>query len=359
VLKLFLADIKMLLRNKQALFWALFFPLIFIMIFGLFFGNKGGASGTISIIDKANSPISKNITKGLEDANIFKIKHTDNLQTAKDEISKGKMSAVVVIPEKFAEPKGQNKITVYFDPANASTSNILLTFVDKYLTGYNFEIQKVKPILTVQGEKINNNKEFNYFDFVLVGILGLALMNGSIIGIAVGISRYREDKILKRIVSTPLQPWKFILAEVFSRLMVNIVQITLVLTVGIFVFHGHINGSIPIVVALALLGAILFQLIGFVIAAFAKTTDAAQGLAQVVAIPMMFLAGIFIPIDSLPDWLSGFVKFLPLAPLLRMLRTVALEAGSPFNDPTNMLLVVGWIVIALLVSIYKFRLTDE
>jgi ABC-2 type transport system permease protein len=114
-----------------------------------------------------------------------------------------------------------------------------------------------------------------------------------------------------------------------------------------------------VVVLLALLGGILFQLIGFCIAAFAKTVDAAQGMAQAVAIPMMFLAGIFFPIDSLPVWLSNIVKFLPLAPLLRMLRTVAIESGSPFQSPSNILIVFGWILITLTISIYKFRLTEE
>lgn len=359
--KLLAADLKMLVRNKQALFWSLFFPIIFIVIFGLFFGKGNGISGSISIIDKGNNQVSQSIVKGLENSGIFTIKNNGDLEQAKSQIQAGKLSAVVYFPPGFGSQKtnSSNSVTIYYDPANASTSNILNTYIDKYITSYTYQVNHVKPQLMISSEKVNNNKTFTYFDFVLVGILGLALMNGSIIGIAVGISKYREDKILKRIVSTPLESWKFILAEVFSRLMVNVVQIGLILTVGIYVFGGHINGSLAIVVPLALLGGVLFQLMGFVIAAFAKTTDAAQGLAQVVTIPMMFLAGIFFPIDSLPTWLSNIVQFLPLAPLLRMLRTVAIEAGSPFQNPSNILIVLSWIAIALILSLYKFRLTDE
>jgi ABC-2 type transport system permease protein len=361
VFKLLGANLKMLVRNKQALFWSLFFPVVFIIIFGLFFGKSNNMSGSISVIDKSNNEISRSIVKGLEDSKLFTIKDNTDLNTAKDQIQKGKLSAIVFIPQNFAVagPQATNSVKVYYDPAYASSGNVLVTFVDKYLTGFDYQVQKVKPIYKVEADKVNNNKQFSYFDFVLVGILGLALMNGSIIGIAVGISRYREDKILKRIVSTPLKPWKFVSAEVFSRLIINLVQISLVLVVGVYVFNGHIYGNLIVVVLLALLGGILFQLIGFCIAAYAKTVDAAQGMAQAITIPMMFLAGIFFPIDSLPGWLSNIVKFLPLAPLLRMLRIVAIEAGSPFQSPSNILIVLGWILITLTISIYKFRLTEE
>jgi ABC-2 type transport system permease protein len=108
-----------------------------------------------------------------------------------------------------------------------------------------------------------------------------------------------------------------------------------------------------------MLGAFLFQMIGFVVASFSKTADAAQGMATAITIPMMFLAGVFFPIDSLPKWLYTFVQYLPLAPLLRIIRVVMLENSSPFFEPKNFIILVSWIVIALSISIYKFKLSDE
>jgi len=364
VFKLFIANLKMMVRNRQALFWSIAFPVIFIIIFGLFFGQDNTSSGTITIINKSKNEISIGVDKGITESKVFKIAKIDSIDKAMSEIKKGKLSAAVYIPENFgvAGQNTTNKIKIYYDPASVQTSGVLRTITDKILTEASFKIQNVQPLFVTEQELINNNSknnDFTYFDFVLVGILGLALMNGSIIGIAVSISKYREDKILKRIISTPLKTWKFVLAEVTSRLVLNLVQIGLILSIGIYGFNGHINGSIFVVILLSLLGGILFQLVGFTIASFAKTTDAAEGMAQAISIPMMFLAGIFFPIDSLPTWLSNIVQYLPLAPLLRMMRTVAIEAGSPFANPANILIVLGWILITLVISLYKFRLTEE
>lgn len=356
---LFKTDLKMLVRNRQALFWSLMFPLLFTFIFGFFFG-KNSTGGTIAVIDKANTQASTQFVQILKDADLFKINNATDLEQSKNDISKSKISAVIYIPENFGSkvPDAPTQLTLVYDQGNAQVGTILSSFLDQYLTQMSFQVQNAKPIFSVNLEKVGKNK-LTYFDFVMAGILGLALMNSSIIGVAVGMSRYREDKILKRITTTPVKSWWFILAEVFSRLVLNIFQISLILSIGVFFFNAHIYGNIFILYALAILGAILFQLIGFLIASIVKTVDAAQGAATAITIPMMFLAGVFFPIDSLPKWLYSVVQYLPLAPLLKMIRGVALETQSPFDNPANIIIVAAWILVALLISSFRFRLSDE
>lgn len=349
----------MLIRNKQALFWSLMFPLMFTFIFGLFFG-KNTTSGTIGLINNSSSELSQNLEITLIESEIFKVNRYQSTEQVKDLIKKNNISAALYIPENFGSlsPDSVKEVTLIFDQGNAQVASILSSIVDKYLTAVNFQIQNAEPIYKIAEEKVSE-RNLTYFDFVLAGILGLSLMNASIMGIAIGMAKYREDKILKRITTTPVKGWWFILAEVLSRLVVNILQISIILIVGKFVFDAHIYGNIFVILPVALVGAILFQLIGFAIASFSKTTSAAEGMATALTIPMMFLAGVFFPIDALPKWLYSIVQYLPLAPLLRILRNVVLEASSPFADPKNTLIVAGWIIIALGISIYKFRLSEE
>jgi len=355
--KLFLFDLKMLARNRQSLFWVLFFPLMFTFIFGLFFG-KTSTVGTIGVINKSNSEIATGLTTALDKSEVFKIQNETDLDVAKDNIKRSKISALVYIPEEFGlAEKSSKQIEIIYDPGSQVYSS-LSSVVNQYLTSVNFQLLNSKPVFASELTPITD-RELTYFDFVLAGVLGLALMNSSVIGIGVSMAKYREDKILKRITTTPVKSWKFILAEVFSRLVINLIQITIILLVGKYFFDAHIYGSIFVIVLFAMIGAFLFQMIGFVVASFSKTADAAQGMATAITIPMMFLAGVFFPIDSLPKWLYAFVQYLPLAPLLRIIRIVMLENSSPFFEPKNFIILVSWIVIALSISIYKFKLSDE
>lgn len=359
LVKMFLANLKMIVRNRQALFWSFMFPLMFTFIFGFFFG-KNSSAGTVALINQADTPLAKTIENGLNNSSLFKIKKENNLDDAKDKIKKNKLVAAILIPENFGElnPETSKSITILYDPGNSQANATIIGFLNQFLTATNFQIQNARPIFSINEQKITD-KNLTYFDFVIVGILGLALMNSSIIGVGVGITQYRQDKILKRIITTPLPSWIFIIAEVLSRLVINFFQISLILIIGTYIFDAHIYGSLWVIFGLALLGAILFQLLGFIIASISKTTDAAQGMATAITIPMMFLAGVFFPIDSLPKWLYAIVQYLPLAPLLKMLRTVALENGSVLTNPINIIIVAIWIVAALTFAIFKFRLSEE
>lgn len=359
--KLFLADLKMLFRNRQASFWALMFPLMFTFIFGFFFG-KSASNGNIIVLNKSNSQIAESIVTGLEKSELFRITaDVDSIDEAKTQVQKNKVAAAVVIPENFGKESGQNygEITVINDPGNATTNTILLGFLDKFNTEMTYKINGITSTAFSVNEQRTNTNQLGYFDFVLAGILGLALMNASIMGIAIGMNKYREDKILKRITTTPIKTWWFITGEVLSRLVLNFLQITIILVVGKYFFDAHIYGNIFMIYLVAIIGAILFQLIGFAVASITKTVDAAQGAATAITIPMMFLGGVFFPVDSLPQWLSSIVQFLPLAPLLRIMRGVVLEGASIFANPTNIIIVGVWIVGSLAVATWKFRLSEE
>jgi ABC-2 type transport system permease protein len=333
---------------------------MFTIIFGFFFGGSSSV-GTIEVINNSNSQIAQGLEKALDSTDLFKVAKQTDINVAKDQVKKNVASSAVIIPDGFGDlsTAGSKQIDMIYDPGSQQAVAVISSFINTYLTSVNYQIQNAKPIFTVNLEAINTDHKLGYFDFVMAGLLGLALMQSSIIGIAVSMSTYRQEKILKRITTTPIKTWQFIIAEVLSRLVVNVVQVGLILSLGVYAFHGHIYGNIFEIFGIALIGALLFQLMGFIIASVVKTADAAQGMATSITIPMMFLAGVFFPIDSLPKWLYSIVQFLPLAPLLRILRTVALDSGSAFQNPINAIIIGIWIIVCLALSLWRFRLSEE
>jgi len=357
--KLFFANLKMIVRNKQNLFWSLAFPLMFTIIFGFFFGSETQSAGKVALINNSNTEISKNLEKALEESEVFKIQKENSEDEGRKSLENNEVSSVMIIPKDFGSlvPNSPTEVKVISDPANMQAVSVS-SFVEMYLNQVNLKIQNARVIFSIKQESTVSG-DFTYFDFVLIGLIGLALMNSSVQGIAISMSNYREDKILKRITTTPLPSWKFVASEVLSRLVLNAIQIALVLFVGIYFFNANLYGNILLLGLFSMVGALLFLSIGFAVASFSKTADAAQGMSVAITIPMMFLAGVFFPIDSLPDWMFQIVRFLPLAPLLEMLREIGIENISPFTNPFNIILVLVWIIVGLFISIRKFRLSEE
>ena len=361
MLKLVIANLKMMIRNKQSLFWSLVFPLIFTAIFGFFFSNGSMNTGTVELINDSSSQLATSLASTLKNqSSIFKIEDQASVDSAKDLINKGKANAALVIPTGFGQvgSTGSDNLSVIYDPGSAQTKVAVEGVISGFLTQANYQATGTKPIFSFTEQTANSNVNFGYFDFVLVGIIGMAMMNSAVQGLAISMSRYKEDKILKRITTTPLPSWKFIVAQIIAQLLENLVQIGIIIFVGTKFFHAHI-GNLPALVAISLVAALLFQLMGFFIAAVSKNSDAAEGMATAIATPMMFLSGVFFSMDSLPKWFHSIVQYLPLSPLLNLMRSVSLENGHIMDNPNQTWLILGWIVGLLLLTIWRFRLNED
>jgi ABC-2 type transport system permease protein len=160
----------------------------------------------------------------------------------------------------------------------------------------------------------------------------MGVMNASIIGMAVAISRFREQKILRRILATPLAPIRFLSSQIGARLVLSIIQSALILAVGIFLFGAELHGQLIWLFVLVTFANLIFLNLGFAAAGRAKNPDAAQGIANAIALPMMFLSGTFFPTDTLPVVVQWIVKFLPLTPLLEAMRRLRRGVRSPRWD---------------------------
>jgi ABC-2 type transport system permease protein len=171
-------------------------------------------------------------------------------------------------------------------------------------------------------------------------------------------ARFREQKILRRILATPLNPNRFVTAQVGARLVLSVVQSGLILGVGVFVFGATIHGNVLWLFVLAAVGNLIFLSIGFSIAGRARNADAADGMANAVALPMLFLSGTFFPTDTLTEVMRTVVAFLPLTPLLEAMCIIAVD-GDPITAADSQLLVIAaWVAVSFAVATRLFRFQD-
>jgi ABC-2 type transport system permease protein len=195
----------------------------------------------------------------------------------------------------------------------------------------------------------------SYFDMVLLGLVGLGIMTNSIISIAVKISTYRDQAILKRMLVTPLAIWKYFAAEITAHLMLALVQAAIILAVGVLVFGAQMPGNLLGVLVVVLLGSLVFLNIGFILSAWANTPSAASGMGNVIALPMIFLAGTFFSTASLPWLLPYLAQALPLTPMLSALREVAIDNAPLWAVWPQLAALMGWVLITSLAAIKVFR----
>jgi ABC-2 type transport system permease protein len=185
-------------------------------------------------------------------------------------------------------------------------------------------------------------------------MLGLSVMQVGIFA-AIPLVGDREKLILKRLAATPLRRSQLVGSNVLMRLLIALVQSVIIVVVGSVFFGVEITGSIALTVVFVTLGAVAFLALGYVVASFASTEDAANGMTSVIQFPMMFLSGTFFPIEAMPAPLQAVARLIPLTYLSDALRQV-MVGGAAFAPLWVCFAVLsGWLMVCFGIASRKFR----
>jgi ABC-2 type transport system permease protein len=198
-------------------------------------------------------------------------------------------------------------------------------------------------------------REFRGIDYMLPGVVAMALMQLGLFGVAGSILQMRERKILRRFWAAPISRSTFIGAQVTQRVTIALLQAGIITLVGHFAFRVPILGSAAVVAGVVLLGALTFVSLGYLIASLARTVEAGTALLQVVNFPMMFLSGIFWPVEWMPGVLKPVVYALPLTYLGDALRQTMVGAAPLFPLHVDLGVLAAWLVLCGLLSVKFFK----
>ena len=356
-----IASLKMYYRNRQAIFWTLVLPLMFIVIFGLLnFGAFSTVSmGLVDEADNQTSRIFKTVLMGFEaqedseDSGVIDL----NIGQRDEELlalEEGDRDIVIVIPAGFGESSAPITVQAFYAEDRLQQADVGQGIVRGILDEFTFRRAGIERNYLVEAQPVES-KGLEYVDFLVPGIISMAIMQMGIFSVVFSLIQYRQQGVLRRLNATPIRPHNFLIGQVFTRLLVSIVQVSVLLGVGVLIFGVKVAGNFGYLFILAVLGGALFIAVGFVISGFAKNEEVGAPLANIIALPMMFLSGVFFPTDTLPGVLEDVVQYLPLTFLADGMREVAIQGASLTEIPWEVLGLVVWLAIAFVAATRVFR----
>jgi ABC-2 type transport system permease protein len=360
ILKLTTSSIKMFVRNKQALFFTLFMPIIIMTILGLLAFDRVPKIGIGLAVTSPMNDGTRAFVEQLKGVPAFDVRVGAEPEQ-REELEKGNTSAMVIIPGDFF-PEGQRTEPgqmIFLKNANsaqqaATAESIINQILDKTTLG----LANAPQLFAVQSVDVNS-RNLKYIDFLVPGILALSIMQMSVFSVAFVFADYKEKGVLKRLLATPMKPFEFVASNVFTRLVVSVVQGAVLIAVGVWIFNAQVIGSYFLIFPLIILGAIMFLGLGFTVSSFANTVEAVPAIANIVVFPMMFLGGTFFAIDTMPDWLQHFANWLPLTHLSTSLRAVMIDGASFTDVQKDVFWMIGWAVVLVLAASYTFRFEEK
>ncbi|MDT0380245.1 ABC transporter permease [Streptomyces sp. DSM 42041] len=163
---------------------------------------------------------------------------------------------------------------------------------------------------------------------------------------------YRERGILRRLSVTPVDPKALIGAQLVLHGVAVLAAIVLALAVGRIAFGVPLPGQ-PFGYALAVvLTALAGTASGGTIAALSRTSKAAQTIGTVAFFPAMFSAGVYLPVQTMPDTLRQVVELTPFGAASQALHDTA---GGGWPQWWQLLVIALWAGVLWAAAVRWFR----
>ncbi len=352
----------MYFRDRSALIWTLFFPFVIIAIFGVLDFAKFSTAKVGLVYSEETEEYAKGVGEALSGiGDQYKIERSTSLDDEKKALVEDDRLIVLEfvtmqIPPEAPMQTPKVEIKAYLNKSNEQAAQGAFLIVQKVLSDFEMKMQQVQPVFDVNSQVVNVNN-LRSIDFMVPGVVAMALMQGGLFGVIGTIVTYREKGILKRLFATPLRKSTFLIAKILSRLIISILQVIILLASSAIVFKINIVGSLILVFAIAIMGSITFLSLGFAISGIAKSTESARAIIMPIQMIMMFTSGVYFPRDVLPGWLYDITAFAPLTYFADALRDVMIR-GHDLMENNVRTAVIGlsvWLILFVILAIRSFK----
>ncbi len=205
---------------------------------------------------------------------------------------------------------------------------------------------------------VSNGVELSQSTLQVPAFMAMGVISASFVALAITVVNRRETGIFKRVRGTPAPAWLLIAGQVVTSLLIAILMVIVMLVLGRLAYGVTVEPRhIPWLVLVVLVGAAVFSCLGMMLAALTPSSEAAPPLANVVVLPLYFISGVFVPVESLPSWLGTIASWLPVAPFVKAITWPYNPATSTPWEP--LILLVLWGAIALAIASWRFRWTPR
>ena len=347
------------IREPEVLFWGIIFPVLLAVGLGLAFTQTSESTYRIAMVESRPTQLDSLLSvHGKEDREwgkpvvVWKI--TDQIlgdtrflftfsQWDDAIVALKRGEADLIVTDSVGE------IQYHFDPHNSQAQLAYMKLSGLIMESSSVQTDREKTIqpLTLKGVR--------YIDFLLPGLIALGILNSLCWGICYSVVERRSQKLLRRMVATPMKKSNYLIAMTLVRFIMNCVEASVLLFFAWLFFGTIIQGNVGALVVLFISGNIAFAGMAVLMGSRTSKIEVGNGLINAATMPMMILSGIFFSYKNFPAWSIGFIKFLPLTLFTDALRSIFNEGGGWLEIATPSILLSSFGILCFGAGVKWFK----
>jgi ABC-2 type transport system permease protein len=384
-------DLLVLWRHKPRLFSIFLFPILMIALFGY------GMGGTIEnipvvVVKQTDGPVTDATLNSIKGMSLYDVKDIiSDPQRGREMVESGQVKAAILLPPDYENLNSSNSksVVIYVDSSDQMATQTLVPITQALFSQISAQIgmqklealqsqsaqsssiqvqsQSVQPtssLSSINFQNIMNSINFQvnkiygdikYIDFLVPAILAMTVMMGAMMSMGESLAGERERGELARLFMTPTSVATVVGGKIISRLVIQTSTALVLIGAAIVLFNITIAGSMLLTILLLILTALCFVGFGIMVSARVSTQEDYVQMVMPFSMPMMFISGVFYPLETMP-WI--FQKIAYLAPLTyanNALRGVMLKGAGIGDVWIEIVVLVGFTLLFFAMGVTRFN----
>lgn len=344
IIALIIKELIGVIRDPKTRFSLLAPPLIQLFIF-TFAATLDVTNATIGILNRDWGEKGFELIQRFRGSPMFSHIHTlhsiNEIGPFMDE-QKGMM--VIHIDEDFSrkiDAGAPANVQLLLDGRKSNAAQIVGGYANEILDRFSRDVQKKEQnaILTV----INwFNPNLLYYWYNIPSLVATLSMLTSLVVTSVSVAREKELGTFDQLLVSPLSTNEIVWGKIIPGIIVGILEATLMIFCGHFIFGVPFMGSLLLLYASLLVFLCAIAGVGLFISSLCSTQQQAMLGTFTFMVPSILLSGFATPVENMPEWLQPVTYLLPLKYMLVISKGIflkAMPAQMVFNNVWPMALI--------------------
>jgi ABC-2 type transport system permease protein len=354
-----LKELRQMRRDRITLAMIVGIPVMQLALFGYAINmNLRGLDAGIA--DQANTAGSRALVMDMMATGVIKpTLATETPQQLMDAIRRGEISVGVAVPPDFERRRidGREAVQVLVDGSDsvvqAAAMQVAQTPIEPNTpAGAGGLHETTRQQIAVVGFY---NPERRTAVNIVPGLIGVILTMTMVLFTAVAIVRERERGNMELLIATPVSRSELMIGKVLPYVAIGLVQVTLVLLLGAWMFQVPLRGSLLDAYFAALLLIVANLSLGLTISTFTHSQFQAMQVTFFVFLPSMLLSGFMFPFAGMPQPVQWLAEVMPLTHFLRLIRGVMLRGAGLAEMWPSVVALAGFSLLMMVLAITRFR----
>ncbi|HEX7319159.1 MAG TPA: ABC transporter permease [bacterium] len=357
-------------RDIRVLYFAFAWPVMLLMLFG-YTVSYDLTNIPIVFCDLDRTSVSRGLIGKFDATGLFNVKLKDRFswEITRSVLDRGVAKAVIIIPSGFSRKLDRLEpadLQILVDGSDNNSAGVLLGYSNGIIQ--DFSTHNTQDEFNHHGLRAGStppvsldmrflyNPSLKSQNFTVPGLIAVIMMIIGTLLTSLTISTEWERGTMEQLMYTPVKPYELIIGKLAPYLAIGVLQMTLVLCIGIFVFGVPFKGNL----LLFYLSSFLFLGGALGVGLFISLISRSQQLAAMISfltafLPAFMLSGFIFPISNMPLVLQGLSYLVPARYFLHIVRGLFLKGSGLDILWPEFLAMLIFALVSVIISVIRFK----